>query len=341
MIDVAPSEFGHLLKRMPAFELSYETMNHKKDGNSLYDIGLAIPSSKKYILWFSFYQERDVCLLMELNREKRIVRIQIAPITFPTEIAYGTLFYGSCLSVETDQPVFLIEDILWYCGISLQSSLCNERLAFANAFFGLQKVSPTFRIRFAHFFKVGPNVPPLDLTTVPYDVHHLQYRSFSKVAPYMNMPRPSPVDTKPAVSSSKKIDEIALLRPPPYRMSLAKPQYKMATIFYVTADLAFDIYHLQAYGRGGAKVYYGLAYIDGYKTSVSMNSIFRNIKENRNLDAIEESDDEEEFQNQETDRFVDLDKVVTMECVFSPKFKRWIPKRLADKRARVVHISML
>ena len=56
-----------------------------------------------------------------------------------------------------------------------------------------------------------------------------------------------------------------------------------------------------------------------------MNSIFRNIKENRNLDAIEESDDEEEFENPNIDKFVDLEKTLLMECVYSKRFKRWEP----------------
>ena len=35
-----------------------------------------------------------------------------------------------------------------------------------------------------------------------------------------------------------------------------------------------------------------------------MNNIFRNIKENTNLDALEESDDEEEFENISLDKYV-------------------------------------
>ena len=38
-----------------------------------------------------------------------------------------------------------------------------------------------------------------------------------------------------------------------------------------------------------------------------MNTLFRDIKENRNLD-VEESDDEEEFENISLDKFVNLDK---------------------------------
>jgi len=41
------------------------------------------------------------------------------------------------------------------------------------------------------------------------------------------------------------------------------------------------------------------------------------------------------------DKYVDLNKSLLMECVFHTKFKRWIPIKVVDKRAKVVHISQL
>jgi len=64
-----------------------------------------------------------------------------------------------------------------------------------------------------------------------------------------------------------------------------------------------------------------VAHIPNYKTSVMMNSIFRNIKENRNLDALEESDDEDE----PDDYVLDANKCVRMTCIFNHRFKRWQP----------------
>jgi len=66
-----------------------------------------------------------------------------------------------------------------------------------------------------------------------------------------------------------------------------------------------------------------------------MNGIFRKIKENVNLDAIEESDDVAE------DRYVDLTKEVWMEFGFLPKFKKWLPVKIADRHVKVVHIGQL
>ena len=56
-----------------------------------------------------------------------------------------------------------------------------------------------------------------------------------------------------------------------------------------------------------------------------MNSLFRDIKENRNLDLLEESDDDEEFENNSPDRYVNLEKEIIMRCVYNNKFKKWEP----------------
>ena len=63
-----------------------------------------------------------------------------------------------------------------------------------------------------------------------------------------------------------------------------------------------------------------------------MNALFRNIKENRNLDSLEESDDEGEFEDISEDKFVFLDKEIIMSCVYNYTFKRWTPlKKKSDR----------
>ena len=63
-----------------------------------------------------------------------------------------------------------------------------------------------------------------------------------------------------------------------------------------------------------------------------MNSLFRTIKENDNLDLLEESDDEEEFENINLDKFVDLDKKITMKCVYMNKFDSWKPIEISKDK---------
>jgi len=71
-----------------------------------------------------------------------------------------------------------------------------------------------------------------------------------------------------------------------------------------------------------------------------MNSLFRNIRENRNLDYIEESEDEEEFENESDNKYVDLEKTLLMECTFHAKFKKWVPMRVVNNQ-KIIHIGKL
>jgi hypothetical protein len=128
----------------------------------------------------------------------------------------------------------------------------------------------------------------------------------------------------------------------PWRHAVfSKPQYRLVTVFVVRADIQFDIYRLFAYGGNKAEVYYGVACIPNYKTSVMMNRLFRRIPENECLDAAEESEDEADFENVEPDKYVDLAKELLMEFKFHSKWKKWVPVRVVDKRQKVVHISQL
>jgi hypothetical protein len=63
-----------------------------------------------------------------------------------------------------------------------------------------------------------------------------------------------------------------------------------------------------------------------------MNSLFRIIKENKNLDALEESDDEDEFENINEDKFVFLNKKYNMRCEYSYRFKKWIPIDITNEK---------
>jgi hypothetical protein len=107
---------------------------------------------------------------------------------------------------------------------------------------------------------------------------------------------------------------------------IEKSKYK---IFIVSADIQNDIYNLVDPNDLSNYDYTIsnklIASIPDYKTSVFMNTLFRNIKENGSLDALEESDDEDEFENTNIDKFVDLTKKIKMKCVFNYKFKKWTP----------------
>jgi hypothetical protein len=329
-----------IMKRFPKFELSYETDAHKKVPDT-YDACISIIQGKKAFAWFTFSGKDDVCLILELNRERKIGTVTQADIglSVTPALAQGTIFYGTLVD---DGAALVIEDVFFYQGVSLKSCVFSQKLGMMQHFFNGWKNSGAFRLYIAEICEPGA-IP----TKYPY--HHLQYRSLNKIVPYLNvtkeMAKNSIIGATASASESVGASDVNLaneLLIPPKNLNFAKPQYRETTVFRIKADVQFDIYHLYAFGKQSSLVYCGVAYIPDMKTSFFMNGLFRNIKENRNLDYIEESDDEDDFQDTRTDKYVDLSKMFTMECQFHPKFKRWVPTRVLEQGSKaVVHIQQL
>ena len=394
MLNLFPiSETGRLLARFPKVELSYETISHKKVLPS-YDIAVAIPHGKKYFAWFSFYGIQNVVYLMELNKERKIVKIHMCEHFLGAKISCDTVLYGVYLQ---DVGIFMIEDLLTYQGVSMKQALFQEKLPWLYECLEKIHVDPDkgpegleFRVpaMWSNNSGLRPSLlggfPPqaklaslntpetLESTgepeivipekyrNLPYTIHHIQYRSFTQNLPWVNYPYNAFATVRkigvakrtqgPSIHDDHLPNNAAQneTRQPPnnhvfkqIRADCNKPQYRMRTVFQVTADIQYDIYHLNAYGQQKKMVYYNVAYIPNYKTSVMMNRLFRTIRENENLDAIEESDDEDDFQNVTEDKYVNLQKTLLMECQFHPKFKRWVPMRVMNQQCKVVNISQL
>lgn len=359
--QLEPAYMTQLLSRLPQFELSYETISHKKVSPE-YNVCLAIPQSKKFYAYFSFHLDKDVCYLMELTREKKIGNITIAQTLFHPSLSLGTFLYGSLIEFEPTKFYFLVEDMFFYKGISLRNTSFGHKLGFIYEFMQntiVQKFSdtePNIQYNIVFSLPVMWGIDPLlddnsiyssKIDLVTYSIHHLQYRSLITICPFLNVFINKLNQNVPTLSSSSVAltnqipSELFINTTKNYNPDFSKPQYNLKTVFKVCADLQNDIYHLYAYGKNNELVYYDYAYIPNYSVSVFMNGLFRNIKENINLDYIEESDDEADFQNMQFDKYVDLSKKLLLECVFNKKFKRWIPIRTVEPHLTVVHINKL
>lgn len=378
-MELCANEKQQLLERFPDFELSYENVSHKKVSSD-YHLGIAISTGKKYFAWFTFSGNKDVCYLMELNKDKKIIKIMEVETLYHSSLSLGTIFYGTI--IETDTPtisaqyqVFSVEDVYYYKGISLKQMCFGQKMGFLKECFDKYLVCsfndvpmkpPSKQVVFtlpcmwmtSSFYDktmteietATQSIPEHLIKKLGYTPHHIQLRKLSSISPYVNItlsnkpstqPQPPP-QLNPSIQPCDIQTKITRNIPDKlYYMDFNKPQYRIKSVFQVCADLQYDIYHLYAFGKNKASVYYNVAYIPNYKTSVFMNSIFRKIRENQNLDWIEESDDEEDFEDLREDKYVDLKKMINMECVFHPKFKKWVPLREVGVYEKIVHITKL
>jgi len=302
-------------------ELSYEIITHKKVFSC--QMAMAIPEGKKYFAWFS---KQNQCIFMEVDtKTKKINNIQIAStsgeIKCRETILYGTIF------LYNNQSFFCIEDLLYQDGkntsfIPIQEKLVRistllkedglSNIAYYqnNITFGVPLLCPNFSQEM--------NVAIKEL---PYKIKELHFYAREKPRHHYAMKYMYQNNSNSSNSNSNIEKD-------------KERQYKKSkdTIFLVKPDLQNDIYHLYAFDPILKCEYlHDTAYISDYKTSVLMNGLFRTIKENINLDALEESDDEEEFENDTLDKYVDLKKSYYMSCIFNYKFKKWAPIKVIDQ----------
>ena len=116
-----------------------------------------------------------------------------------------------------------------------------------------------------------------------------------------------------------------------YNINKNKNDEYNLTTFKILPCINQDLYLLYVLNNNKEE-FYDYALIDSYKTSIFMNNIFRTIKENKNLDYLEESDDEEEFENINNDKFVNLEKSELILCSYNIKFKKWIPIKISKDK---------
>lgn len=355
---LAQSDKDNLVRDFPNTKLSYENIVYKKVYKPDYIV--AVPEGTRCFAWFTVLNEKMVCLMMELTAANQISDVKLAPTCFSNDLAYGTILYGTVVT-KSQSRFFYIEDIFSYKGSMIDRRNWGEKLvtirdmlkhdlrqvAYNNAFvvFGLPLMCKT------------NEELEQRASTVPYTISSIQFKLFNRTNNYLFMPyknyaadrshAPSYQNTHVKTQVPVPPPRLSVPVPPP-RLSGPVPQQQQApvkrptnkeVIFLVKADIQNDIYYLYSLAPDLTEEQHSTAHIQDFNASVMMNKLFRNIKENQNLDALEESDDEEEFENDRPDKFVYLDRSLKMVCQFNHKFKKWAPIKIADKNSRVIASS--
>jgi hypothetical protein len=359
-------EQNEILRSFPSnVKFSYEKGTHKK---VLSDVYVIIPRGKKYFVWFTHQNRKNICIFLEIGYQNKIMNMFYRHVSFDDVLSYGTIFYGTLFKTiegmrqdindknKWSSEIFSVEDIFYYKGddishytylnkLNLIKNIFDTKLRYNMAFFnsGVVFGLPVMTTDFTEAYDKAMNLP--------YSVYSIQYKYFDDKGssqPFTefyhfnnnNNNNNNSVGTihgsesQSHLSSSRVSSNTVYVnkyndRPPATTNEHIKQKPVSSDIykvFFIKPDLQNDIYYLYQISTTNFDVISKeIAHIPDYKTSVLMNTLFRNIKENSNLDSLEESDEEEEFENIQIDKFVDLNKIIKMRCIFNYKFKKWVP----------------
>ena len=350
--------YAKLLQQFPKIKFSYELKSYKKVSTSIQDdndnnnVFFMIPKGKKYFVWF----KNGECLFLELDNDKQVVNVTSKKTSriFPNDtILYGTHFYHRASpmnsisnSVVNVQYYFTIENIHYYNGVNLDTTqTVFEKCKTLHLAFTTATLEKTFQVdvglpHIDNCLERISAVKPFyqvycvqkkrsnDMNNQYQNIHFNMLPTVQKIDSHLEPPKPTPATI--AIENSKKYVEKSNDHKNDYKNNNSNNNNKKYKIFIVSADIQNDIYNLVDPDTVNDSSNYIIsnkliASIPDYKTSVFMNALFRNIKENKSLDALEESDDEDEFENTNIDKFVDLNKKIKMKCIFNYRFKKWTP----------------
>jgi len=318
---------NELKNKFPAnIELSFGKSLQSKVQSDLYVI---IPRGKKCVLWFTYIDKENVCFQVDIDSTRKPVNFNVKHVCFRDELSWGTILVGTLVkykNIKTNilHEFFTIEQIKYYKGedtcnfqyekqLNLINKLLENDIKFIKDLPNFLNITiPIIKTNYETAYKTS-----LQLYYNTYGISFWNLKDRKSLGDLANnLVLEKEKENEKEDIKNKKVDN--------YSNNIT------SCIFNVKCNLDFDSYSLYGLNYNGEYEYFSNANIPDYKTSVIMNNIFRKIKENKNLDLLEESDDEDEFENTREDKFVDLEKVVSMKCVFLPKFKAWKPVSIAQ-----------
>ena len=360
MIDrsmLSLNEQKYIISQFPQnMKLCYENFNHNKVKIITGDVYLAIPYGKKCFAWFTIHNGLEVCFVLELNESRQISRVKIYNCVFQPDLVFGTIVFGSIFNTGSFTTCFTVEDIFWYKGVDVGGFDWFTKWRYMEVFFkDIKQIAYN-----KHFIVFGlPHMSSNGVEDflktvlgVPYNIYRIQARNYSSVGyaesmTYQKMQEyfkdneltisnncltlKEPKEPK-ELQKEPKESQKELKEPKESFKESTKPPFnknhnQSMIVFEVRPDIQNDIYHLYCCESSSSTklMYYDIALIPDMHTSVKLNKLFRNIKENENMDFMEESDSEEEFEDNREDKYVYLERKIKMYCKFNSKFKKWVP----------------
>ena len=353
-----------LLASFPNTRLSYEASIHKNEPLVSGYKCFILPKGKRCVAWATEWNRRKIVAIIDIaganyngggggggNVSPTFRKfhqengwypgsVRIYDACVDSALVYGTVF-GGVLFRMTDNMYFSIHTIYWYKGNPVPSLTLSGHIRLCENIFAEREIR---QVAYTKQNSVIFGLPILCDNEqnaesisqgLPYQVFAIQYRYNSHTRVIQRMfqqcdtnesrngrvfapaPAPAPAHAPAPISQI------------PYIQPMDEMLTNIQAIFIVRPNIQNDIYELFVHpttaSRGRQPEFHNFAHIPSYKTSVMMNRLFRNIAENQSLDALEESEDETEFENTEPDKYVSLHKEEVMVCRFHKRFCRWVP----------------
>lgn len=263
------------------------------------DFCQVVPAGKRCCVWFTYdkYKGGNTCYLVTEQRDSRVFEQVLA--CFDDELAYGTVFSGIIIRIsDSIQRIFCIDSVSYYKGVYVRNYNNQKKLNILNNIFNKPEITNVS----------AEQVMKFSLPIICRTYHEAQ--AYMGKLPYktlgvrlLNMKDKDPIGDVTLVPSELE---------------------EQTFVFLVKANQEPDSYSLFGLDKKlGRRKYAGKAIIFTYEQSKKLNSMFRIIRENDDIDLIEESEDEDTFEDISEQKFIKSHVHIKMYCKYNHKFRKW------------------
>ena len=282
--------------------MQYTNKNNNSNYNNIpssnIDYYIVKPYGKKCYLWFTYINKQYVSLLKYVNDND----FYLTNLDFDNTLSYNNvLLYGYYVNLDNNY-FFIVDNIVNYNDYNYLLNTKN---------FQIENIFKLFNLVLSKIYNSNTN---LHLRVyLPYitDKYKNMFNEIYNLA------------YKPYIISFWKNDKNLGI------YNFRNCNNKIEAIFKIRASNNHDTYNLYYLNNNNFERYTHCL-IPTYKLSIYMNKLFRKIIENSNLDYLEESEDEETFENIDENKFVDLEKEYYFKCYYNKRFKKWVPKYIIE-----------
>jgi hypothetical protein len=325
-------EQSQLNLRFPKdIELSLGNHLSGKVQADLYEV---LPVGKPSFLWITYFKNTHAAIIV--FKTSHGYKFEPISACFVDKLAYGTILKGTYFTRpktnEEYYKFFCADDILYYCGKNLDNmSEMNmfNKLSLITRIFENKEIDNIHGINtllnismpiFANDYTIAQSY----LGALPYPTYGIRFIKFDEKTSFGVQPGM----VKTNLEERSVFVVRANIEPDSY--TIFAKDYK----FHEKRESSNEDLTVFSNHYGNMRKV-GLCLIPSYQESIRMNMLFRNIKENISIDAIEESDDEDDFEDIEPTKYLLPDVEYKLYCYFSMKTGRWIPEGIAPENAEI------
>jgi len=276
---------NEVLKQFPNIKLSYDKQLHNKVSCDIYSI---TPKGCKAVLWFTYKDETPIVYIFHY-RYNNIIKSETPIVSFDSTLCLGkgTILQGVLFHIKSLSH-FSISDILYYKGKLVKYNFKDSiqmKLQILSSYIKQERYTKKSLV-------IGLPYISKKYDDIIKKMNELEYNIQGFVChDYQRYHSQGIVVFKDKIMNSNDC------------------------IMKIKSTYLDDVYHIYIDDE-----YYNVCCVPTYKSSKLLNELFNKNKMDT-IDSIEESDNEEDFEDKNS--FSEVIK--KMKCKYHQKFKKWEP----------------